>query len=91
MYKLPTATATVVSAVIASFGHYGVLLGPLAGGLALMITRIGLDAFCLWASEEVEELRQVEKATEFMNYAKRGTPGERRSRQKRRPTKKTIC
>jgi hypothetical protein len=56
-----------------------------------MITRIGLDAFCLWASEEVEELRQVEKATEFMNYAKRGTPGERRSRQKRRPTKKTIC
>jgi hypothetical protein len=62
---IPTATATVVSALVASFGRYGVLLGPLAGGLALMIARIGLDAFCLWASNEVEEIRQLEKGTEL--------------------------
>jgi hypothetical protein len=59
--NIPAATATVVSAVVATFGHYGVVLGPLAGGIALMITRIGLDAFCLWANEEVEEVRRLKK------------------------------
>jgi hypothetical protein len=67
---LPAATATVVSAIVASFGHYGVVLGPLAGGLALMIARIGLDAFCLWASEEVEKVRQIEKNAELAVYGR---------------------
>ena len=69
---LPAATATVVSAIVASFGHYGVLLGPLAGGLALMIARIGLDAFCLWASEEVEKVRRIEKNAELADYGRAG-------------------
>jgi hypothetical protein len=33
-----------------------------------MIARIGLDAFCLWASEEVEKVRQIEKNAELAVY-----------------------
>jgi hypothetical protein len=68
---IPAALATVVASVVAAFGPYGVLLGPIAGGMALMIARIGLDAFCLWAKEEIGKVRRLEKNTELSVYLKR--------------------
>lgn len=63
--NLPIVVATAVSAIVASFGSYAILLGPIAGGLALMLARIGLDAFCIWAHDEVKLIRDHEKSVEL--------------------------
>jgi endonuclease G, mitochondrial len=55
----------VTTTVVASCGGYGVALGPIAGGLAILISRIGLDAFCTWSHDKLEELRETEKGPEM--------------------------
>ena len=38
----------------------GEMLGPLAGGITLLILNIGLDTFCNWVSAKVHELKEIE-------------------------------
>jgi hypothetical protein len=63
--------ATVVTALVASSGSYGLALGPLAGGLSILITQIGMDAFCLWCQDKIQELRATEKAPEIAKLVRK--------------------
>jgi hypothetical protein len=63
--NLVAGIAAVATAMVAALGPYGVALGPLAGGIALLIAQIGLDAFCMWSHDKLDEIRQTEKQEEF--------------------------
>jgi len=63
--NLVAGIGTVVTTLVAVSGTYGVALGPLAGGLSILIAQIGLDAFCMWSQDKIEDLRATEKAPEI--------------------------
>jgi hypothetical protein len=52
----------VSGALVTVLGPWAIALGPLAGGLTLLLMAIGTEAFCTWSEEKVIEVEIAETA-----------------------------
>jgi hypothetical protein len=63
----PTPQALIPSAglgvcgIIMTSVPFGPFLGPLAGGLTIMVLNVGIDTFCTWLGQRLTALRRVEE------------------------------
>ena len=67
---IPTAIGLSLCSIIANAVPYGSSLGPLVGGIAILLSKIGLDVFCNWVKQHAksETLRQAEQTEQKHTY-----------------------